>query len=83
MFMESQHRLIAFETLFRGIIDGAIVYPRVLVRRVRELNAAAVIVAHNHLCGLPDTSSADIKSTTRLKYALDLIDVRVFDYIIA
>jgi len=46
MFMDSQHRLIAFERLFRGTIDAASVYPRVVVRRALELNAAAVIFTH-------------------------------------
>jgi len=48
MFLDSQHRLIAFERLFRGTVDGASVYPRVVVRRALELNAAATIFTHNH-----------------------------------
>lgn len=83
MFMDSQHRLIAFERLFKGTIDGASVYPRVVVRRALELNAAAVILTHNHPSGVPEPSTADIKITQRLKEALGLIDVRVLDHIIA
>ena len=82
MFLDSQHRLIAFERLFRGTIDGASVYPRVVVRRALELNAAAVIFAHNHPSGLPEPSTADINITKRLKDALALIDVRVLDHVI-
>ena len=82
MFMDSQHRLIAFERLFRGTVDGASVYPRVVVRRVLELNAAALIVTHNHPSGLPEPSTADTKITQRLKDALALIDVRVLDHVI-
>ncbi len=77
MFLDSQHRLIAFERLFRGTVDGASVYPRVVVRRALELNAAAVIFTHNHPSGLPEPSNADIKITQRLKDALALVDVRV------
>ena len=83
MFMDSQHRLIAFEKLFRETIDGASVYPRVVVRRALELNAAALILTHNHPSGLPEPSTADINITKRLKEALALIDVRVLDHIIA
>ena len=66
-----------------GTIDGASVYPRVVVRRSLELNAAAVIFTHNHPSGIPEPSTADIKITTRLKEALALIDVRVLDHVIA
>ncbi|MEH6589161.1 MAG: DNA repair protein RadC [Halioglobus sp.] len=82
MFLDSQHRLIAFERLFRGTIGGASVYPRVVVRRSLELNAAALILTHNHPSGLPEPSTADTKITTRLKEALSLIDVRVLDHVI-
>ena len=82
MFMDSQHRLIAFERLFRGTIDAASVYPRVVVRRALELNAAAVIFTHNHPSGIPEPSTADIKITQRLKEALGLIDVRVLDHVV-
>jgi len=82
MFLDSQHRLIAFERLFRGTVDGASVYPRVVVRRSLELNAAALILTHNRLSGLPEPSSADTRITQRLKDALALIDVRVLDHVI-
>ena len=83
LFLDNQHRLIAFERLFRGTIDGAAVYPRVVVRRALELNAAAVIFTHNHPSGVTEPSSADIKMTKKLKEALGFIDVRVLDHIIA
>lgn len=82
MFLDNQHRLIAFEELFRGTIDGAAVYPRIVVRRALELNAAAVIFTHNHPSGLPEPSSADISITQKLKNSLNLIDVRTLDHIV-
>lgn len=82
MFLDSQHRLIAFEKLFRGTVDGASVYPRVVVRRALELNAAALIFTHNHPSGVPEPSTADTKITRRLKDALALVDVRVLDHVI-
>jgi DNA repair protein RadC len=63
MFMDSQHRLIGFERLFNGTVDGASVYPRVVVRRSLELNAAALILTHNHPSGVTTPSQADISIT--------------------
>lgn len=82
MFLDSQHRLIAFERLFRGTVDGAAVYPRVVVRRALEINAAAIIVTHNHPSGTAEPSSADMTITNRLQEALKLVDVRVLDHVI-
>jgi DNA repair protein RadC len=82
MFMDSQHRLIAFERLFSGTIDGASVYPRVVVRRALELNAAAVIFTHNHPSGEPKPSTNDISITKKLKDALNLVDIRTLDHIV-
>lgn len=82
IFLDNQHRMISFEKLFSGTIDGASVYPRVVVRRALELNAAALIFTHNHPSGLPEPSSADQSITRRLKDALALIDVRVLDHIV-
>jgi DNA repair protein RadC len=83
LFLDTQHRLITFERLFRGTIDGAAVHPRIVVRRALELNAAATIFTHNHPSGVSAPSSADIRMTKKLKDALGLIDVRVLDHIIA
>lgn len=82
LFLDSQHRLINFEILFHGTVDAASVYPRVVVRRSLELNAAAVIFTHNHPSGETKPSHADERITTRLRDALALIDVRVLDHII-
>ena len=82
MFLDSQHRLIAFEKLFRGTVDGASVYPRVVVRRALELNAAAIVFFHNHPSGVAEPSNADEAITRRLKAALGLVDIRVLDHIV-
>ncbi|HEY6530576.1 MAG TPA: DNA repair protein RadC [Cellvibrionaceae bacterium] len=82
LFLDNQNRLIVFETLFQGTIDGASVYPREVVRRVLAHNAAAVIFAHNHPSGISEPSRADHAITQRLKDALALIDVRVLDHLI-
>ena len=82
LFLDSRHRVIVYEELFRGTIDGASVHPREVVRKVIETGAAAVILAHNHPSGVAEPSQADMKITQRLKDALSLIDVRVLDHFI-
>ncbi|MEO2175701.1 MAG: DNA repair protein RadC [bacterium] len=82
MYLDNQHRLIKYEELFFGTIDGASVHPREVVKRVLHYNAAAVIFAHNHPSGLAEPSQADQRITERLKSALQLVDVRVLDHMI-
>jgi DNA repair protein RadC len=82
LYLDNQHRLLAFEELFRGTIDGASVYPRELVKQALHHNAAAVILAHNHPSGVAEPSQADIQITRRIKSALELVDIRVLDHII-
>ena len=82
LFLDTRHRPIAFEELFRGSIDGAAVYPREVVRRALAHNAAAIIVAHNHPSGVAEPSDADRMITRRLQDALGLIEVRVLDHLV-
>lgn len=82
LFLDNRNRVQAFEKLFFGTIDGASVYPREVVRRVIDHNAAAVIFAHNHPSGVAEPSAADRQITQRLKEALALIDVRVLDHLV-
>lgn len=82
MFLNNKHRLLSFESMFKGTIDGASVYPREVVKRSLELNAAAVIFVHNHPSGDAEPSNADKSITKRLKDALALVDVRVIDHLV-
>ncbi len=82
LFLDNRHRVIEFEELFRGTIDGASVHPREVVRRALAHNAAAVILAHNHPSGVAEPSQSDTTITRRLSEALALIDVRVLDHIV-
>ena len=82
LFLDNRNRVLAFEELFRGTVDGAQVHPREVVRRALAHNAAAVIFAHNHPSGDADPSAADIAVTRRLADALALIDVRVLDHFV-
>ena len=82
LFLDAKHRVLAFEALFHGTIDGASVYPRQVVKRALAHNAAALILTHNHPSGIAEPSQSDRILTQRLKEALSLIDVRVFDHFI-
>lgn len=82
LFLDNKHRVVAFEELFRGTIDGAAVYPREVVRRCLEHNAAALILAHNHPSGVAEPSEADRSITRRLVEAVGLVDVRVLDHLV-
>ena len=82
LFLDNRHRVRAFETLFTGTINGAAVYPRVVVMSALKYNAAAVIFAHNHPSGDAEPSEADRRLTRRLQEALGLIDIRVLDHLV-
>jgi|TARA_R110001583_G_scaffold195538_1_gene375661 DNA repair protein RadC len=82
LFLDSQHRVIRFEELFRGTIDVASVYPREVLKAALACNAAAVILVHNHPSGDPEPSDSDRKITERLKEALGLMDIRVIDHVV-
>ena len=82
LHLDNRHRLIAFDELFRGTIDGASVHPREVVKQALSRNAAAVILAHNHPSGVAEPSQADELITRRLREALALVDIRVLDHCI-
>jgi len=82
LFLDSQHRLIALEEMFRGTLTQTSVYPREVVIRALALNAASVVLAHNHPSGSTKPSRADELLTQTLKAALALVDVRVLDHFI-
>jgi len=83
MMLNNRHAVIDMQLMFHGTIDSSAVYPREIVKRVLECNAAAVIFAHNHPSGVTIASDADIRITRKLTDALALIDVRVLDHLIA
>ncbi len=82
LFLDTQHRLLALEELFRGTLTQTSVYPREVVLRALHLQAAAVVLAHNHPSGTVQPSRADEALTQTLKAALALVDVRVLDHVI-
>ena len=82
LFLDSQHRLLAFEILFRGSLTHTSVHPREVVKRALALNAGAVVLAHNHPSGVAEPSRADELLTQNLRASLALVDVRVLDHLV-
>ena len=82
LFMDTQHRLIEYREMFHGTIDSAEVHPREVVKQALRLNAAAVIISHNHPSGNPEPSAADKALTAQLRQGLALVDVRTLDHVI-
>ena len=82
LVLDNRHRVLGFEELFRGTIDGTSVYPREVVKQALRANAAAVILAHNHPSGVAEPSQADERITGRIRSALELVDIRLLDHLI-
>ena len=82
LMLDTRHRLLRFEVLFEGTIDVANVHPRELIKRCLEVNAAAIILAHNHPSGVPEPSVADITLTERLQPLLRELGVRLLDHVV-
>lgn len=82
LFLDNRHRVITFEELFQGTINGASVFPREVVKKALSHNAAAVILAHNHPSGVAEPSEADRNITQQLSKALALVDIKVLDHLV-
>jgi len=82
LFLDSQNRLLRYEELFFGSVASASVYPREVVKKALALNAAALILCHNHPSGIAEPSDADERITKKLVAALDLVDIRVLDHMV-
>jgi DNA repair protein RadC len=82
LFLDTRHRMIRYEALFRGTVDGAAVYPREIIKHALRYDAAAVILGHNHPSGDCEPSEADRSITLRVAKALALVDIRLLDHLV-
>jgi DNA repair protein RadC len=82
LFLDTRQRLLSFEPMFQGSLTHTPVHPREIVKRALALNAAAVVLAHNHPSGVAEPSRADELVTQSVRAALQLIDVRVLDHLV-
>jgi len=82
MFLTNQHHLISFEKLFRGTINASQVHIRVIARKALELNAAALVLAHNHPSGVTEPSRSDERITSEIQKAMQVFDVKILDHFI-
>jgi len=82
IFLDNKHRLIKYSELFYGTVDSCTVHPREVVKKALELNAKAVVLAHNHPSGNIEPSQADRDITRKVKSALDTVDIRLLDHFV-
>jgi DNA repair protein RadC len=82
LFLDNRHRVLGFEELFRGTLNGTAVYPREIVKRAMHHNAAAVILVHNHPSGVAEPSRQDEILTERLKESLEMLEIRLLDHLV-
>lgn len=82
LLLDNQHRVLAYQELFRGTFNAVHIHPREVAKFALKHNAAAIIAVHNHPSGEPEPSQCDKHITQRLKSALELIDVRLLDHFI-
>ena len=82
LFLDTKHRVIRFDEMFRGTLESARVYPREVAKAALSLNAAAVILVHNHPSGDPEPSQTDRQLTDRIREALNLIEIRTLDHVV-
>ena len=82
LFLDNKHRKLSFEIMFRGTVDGASVHPRVIVQRALELNATAIILAHNHPAGDAEPSRSDHAITKKIQQACELFGIRILDHFV-
>jgi DNA repair protein RadC len=82
IWLDAQHKVIEIEEAFSGTLTQTSVYPREVVKKAIDWNAAAVIFAHNHPSGVAQPSQADELLTRNLKEALALVEVKVLDHFI-
>jgi DNA repair protein RadC len=82
IFLDNQNRVLKHSRLFSGTLSHVEVHPREIVREAIKVNAAAVILAHNHPSGRAEPSKADKAVTERIKKCCHIMDIRVLDHLI-
>lgn len=82
IYLDNRHRVLTYEELFRGTVNGASVHPREVVKAALAHNAVALIAVHNHPSGVAEPSAADQAITQRLLQALALVEIRLLDHLV-
>jgi len=82
LYLDTQNRIIAFETIHEGIVNQAVVYPRQVIERALSHKSSALILVHNHPSGYVKPSDADIRLTRTIQDTAKLLDIMVHDHLI-
>ncbi len=81
-YLNSQNRIIRMEEVFRGTLEHAIAQPREILRQALRVNAAKLVLAHNHPSGCTSPSTQDKTFTSHLKQASKIVGVHLLDHLI-
>ena len=82
IYLDAQNQIIEFETIQRGVVNQAVVYPRQVLENALKKKASAIILAHNHPSGHVRPSDADIRLTKTIQETAKVLDILVHDHII-
>ena len=82
LFLDTRRKIIGFDVISQGTLNTLLVHPREVFKSAIILNAAAIIIAHNHPSGEPTPSEADIRTTRDLIRAGQLLKIEVLDHVI-
>ncbi len=82
IYLNGRNQIIKMEEVFEGTLSTSAVYPREVVKRALDNEAAALVFVHNHPSGNPNPSKEDLTITNKLKEASQSIDVVVHDHLI-
>jgi DNA repair protein RadC len=82
IYLDAQNQIIEFETIQKGIVNQAVVYPRQVLESALKKKASAIILAHNHPSGHVRPSDADIRLTKSIQETAKVLDILVHDHII-
>ncbi len=82
LLLDTRSKLIKISEISVGSLDTSIVHPREVFKEALSVSAASVIFVHNHPSGDPSPSEDDIKLTSRLVEAGNLMGIDVVDHII-
>lgn len=82
LYLDSEYKLLSDDLHSSGTIDWAAVYPREILKRALDLNAASIVMLHNHPQSMSSFSTDDIEITTELKNILKTVNIDLFDHLL-
>ena len=82
VLLDTRNHVIKIETVYRGSLNSSQIRVGELFKSAIRLNAAAIIVVHNHPSGDPNPSPDDVAVTRAITQAGKLLDIEVLDHLV-